>query len=199
LVGDKRKSRRRRPGVDPRRVDDRARPNRQGTAANPLFTGPGVERQQRITQVMSLSVAGLSVREIADKLAMPRSTVHDLMKDGFLSAQSLNRRQTLLEVAIHRYSRVIQSWWLEAVGGQYTDPQTGKPVVITKSDVAAKIVMAAQERISHIAALNHRTVDLTKAEVPEPPPFEGWTDEELERYHDTGAVPEGKALPKRVG
>jgi len=93
--------------ADPRRADDRARPNRQGTAANPLFT----ERQQRITQVMSLSVAGLSAREIADKLAMPRSTVHGLMKDGFLSAQSLNRRQTL-EVAIHRYSRVIQSWWL---------------------------------------------------------------------------------------
>lgn len=175
-------------------------PHRQGTPHHPVYTGAEAARQQAITTALALSNAGMSVRDIAARLSLPKSTVHDHLRAGYLEARSLERRHVLIEQRIHRQQRLIQAYWIPAIGREYVDPQTQKTVQVAPDPDAARIVMMADDRIAATAALDHKAVDLVPGrDLPEPRPFADWTAEEIEAWVKTKTVPEGKQLPRRSG
>jgi hypothetical protein len=179
--------------------DESARkPHRKGSAQHPLYNAESVDREAVITQVMALSAAGLTVRNIALQLGIPRSTVNGYQKQAFDESRSLESRHRFLEQRVIRQMRLIQAYWVPAIGQNYFDERTQKQVTVPPDPDAAKIVMMADDRIASTLALDHKTVDLAgRLMPPKLAPFEGWTGEEISRWRIDKTVPPGKEAPRR--
>lgn len=195
---DSKKPRTRRP-PNTKATND-APPHRQGTRQNPLYTAEEIARQSDITKALALSDAGLSVREIAEQLGRSVSTAHGYLKAGFAEARSLELRHEYIERRVRRNMRIVRAYWLAAVGYTTIDPKTRQQVQIAPDPEAAKVVMAADDRIASTLALDHKAVDMVKLGMPtRKRAFEDWTDEEIARWRETREVPPGKEPPRRYG
>ena len=152
-----------------------------------------VTAETRRYQMLELTKAGATERQIADTLGVARSLVHrdlkkvleDLAKTYSRTADSVRAMQ------MERYSTLLSRWWPQALAGD---------------EAATNMVMKIMHRISEIngvipkeplITIDQRAIHLTQGEVTFS--IEAASDNHLNGSSADGDLSETVALPEATG